>query len=76
MGQKPEWPTDCLSDLLRGKVDDAFVAPDDVQRVRVLMAFSESQIGSIRSTLELLRSFIAKNFSIDDLLYVQGKAAD
>ena len=40
------------------------------------MAFSESQIGSIRSTLELLRSFIAKNFSIDDLLYVQGKAAD
>ncbi len=71
--ENEEWPTDCLRRLLAESVTEGTVDPDDVKGIRVLLAFAESQVEVLRPALKALESFIAKNFSIEDLVYVQGR---
>jgi hypothetical protein len=68
-----EWPKDCLKRLFAGNVTEGTVVPDDVEGLRVLLAFAEPQIGALRCALRAVEGFIAKNFSIEDLLYVQDR---
>ena len=71
--ENEEWPTDCLRRLLAESVTEGTVDPDDVKGIRVLLAFAESQVEVLRPALKALESFIAKNFAIEDLVYVQGR---